>query len=298
MIANTSSSDLHKLFNNSLVQVVAILLIAYLMQRVSHTFIERLVRRAVKADRFESKIDKIKREDTVIQIARKMVSFVLWATVLLVVLSLLGINLAALATGAGVFGVVFGLGAQNTIKDYLAGFYILTENQYRVGDIVTLSGGTTTQLGTSGVVEEISLRITKLRDLDGTLNIVRNGEAGIITNRTSKYSSVVVDLGVDYKSDIDVVEAVINQVGIDMLADERYTSLITEPIKFLRVEQFTDSGVTVRSLGRVRPASQWEIAGDFRRRVKKALEKADIAMAMQQRMVHTASSHYKTRSNT
>jgi small-conductance mechanosensitive channel len=291
MISNTS--DLHKLLHNSMVQVIAILLMAYLIQRISHTFIERLVRRAVKADRYESKTDKVKREDTVIQIARKAVSFILWSTVLLVVLSLVGINLAALATGAGVFGVVFGLGAQNTIKDYLAGFYILTENQYRVGDIVTLSGGTTTQLGTSGVVEEISLRITKLRDLDGTLNIVRNGEAGIITNRTSKYSSVVVDFGVDYKSDIDVVEAVINQVGLDMLRDERYTALITEPIKFLRVEQFTDSGVTIRSLGRVRPAAQWEIAGDFRRRVKKALEAAGIGMAMQQRMLHESGVHYK-----
>lgn len=182
-------------------------------------------------------------------------------------------------------GIIIGLGAQATIRDYLAGISILAENQYRVGDIITLSGGTTGD-GASGVVEEITLRITKLRDLDGTLNIVRNSDASVITNRTYKYSSVVIDVGVAYDSDIDAVERVMNAVGDELLNDPIFGVDIVEQIKFLRVNEFGESAILVKAVGKVQPARQWEIGGEYRRRLLKAFTAEDIVIAFPQLDLH------------
>jgi small-conductance mechanosensitive channel len=275
----------HDFFSNPLVQIIITIAAASFLQLISQNFIERIVRRAVLADRFETKLDEKKREDTVIGIFHRVFVTLVWLIAVLTVLTILNVNVAAFLTGAGLFGVIVGLGAQNTIKDYLAGMYILTENQYRVGDIVTLSGGTTSQLGASGVVEEITLRITRLRDLDGNINIVRNGEAGVITNKSFRFSSVVISIMVDYESDLDKVENVINAVGVDMLRDESLNALIIEPVKFFRVEDFTDSGVNIQCLGKVKPGQQWEVASRFRRALKSAFDAADVDLAVPHRIV-------------
>ena len=180
--------------------------------------------------------------------------------------------------------MIHGTRPQALLRGSTVGCPIFIDNPYRVGDISTLSGGTI-GIGTSGLVEEITLRITKLRDLDGTLNIVRNGEASVITNRTYKYSSVVLDVGVAYDSDIDVVERVMNAVGKDMLKDAELGSKINEPIAFVRVDQFAASSVVVKAVGKVTPAAQWEIAGEYRRRLLKAFAKAGIEIALPQVIV-------------
>ena len=277
----------HDFFHNPIVRCLLVILVTLLLQMFSRQIIERIVRRVVSQHRFENKNDEKKREDTIITVLRTGINVLLWFVAILVVLDALGVNLAAAATGAGVFGVVIGLGAQSTIKDFLAGIFILLENQYRVGDIVTLSGGTT-GTGVSGVVEEITLRITKLRDLDGTLNVVRNGEASIITNRTFEYSSVVVDVTVVYDTDVDAVEKVMDAVGLDIAGREQWQSLIVQPIKFLRIDSFGDSGVVARAVGRVAPASQWDIAGAYRRELLKAFRKAGVHVALPQVVVHQA----------
>ena len=285
---NISNELVTRILNYELTQIIITVLIGLLLQSLSKSFIERLVRRTVLTDRYESKIDERKREDTIIIISQRAFVVLLWIVMVSIVLSLAHVNVATLLTGAGLFSVVIGLGAQNTIKDFLAGIFILGENQYRVGDIVTLSGGTTSAIGTSGTVEEITLRITKLRDLDGTLNIVRNGEAGIITNRTFKYSSVVIDITVAYESKVEHVEEVINRVGMEMLEQKDWNKLIIEPIHFLRVDAFTEAGVLVKSLGKVHPAAQWDVAGEYRRRIKAAFDAEKIQFAVPKRdiLVH------------
>jgi len=147
--------------------------------------------------------------------------------------------------------VVLGLGAQSTIKSYLAGLFIILENQYRVGDIITLNG-LGIQDGVSGVVEDISIRITKLRDLDGNLHIVSNGTAQVITNRTFQYAKVNIDVPVSYDADIDKVQKVIDETGTAMASDEAWQKLILEPIKFLRVDSFNDF-----SVGRCAVGCRW-----------------------------------------
>jgi len=277
--------DTH-ILHNPVIRSVLTLVVAVVLQMVAARVVERIVRRLVSRHRFEHKADEKKREDTIIHILRTLANVVIWILAALVILATLGVNLAALATGAGLFGVIIGLGAQSTIKDFLAGLFILMENQYRVGDIVTLSGGST-GLGTAGVVEDINLRITKLRALDGTLNVVRNGEASIIANMTYQYSSVVVDVVVGYDSSIDTVEKVMNEVGLQVAGDDRFKSVTTEAIQFLRIDSFTPDGVTARAVGKVAPAAQWEIAGEYRRQLLAAFRKHGLKMALPQRVVHT-----------
>lgn len=273
------------LFEQPVLRIMAVIGVILLVQMVAGGVITQIVRRVVRAEGRETKVDEKKREDTFIAIIRTGLAVLLWFVGTLIILDTLGVNLAALATGAGIFGIIIGLGAQSTIRDILAGIFILLENQYRVGDIVTVSGGTT-GIGTSGVVEEISLRITKLRDLDGTLNIVRNGEASIITNRTFKYSSVVVDVTVTYESDIDKVEQLMNKVGLKVAGDEKWAKLTIEPIQFLRIDAFNESGAVARAVGKVSPASQWDIAGAYRRELLEALSHGSVQVGLPQVVVH------------
>ncbi|HCH35014.1 MAG: MscS Mechanosensitive ion channel [Candidatus Saccharibacteria bacterium GW2011_GWC2_48_9] len=275
------------LLDNRLIHTALILLGALLVKRVSNMITDRIVRRAVKSHYHSTALEERKREDTISSVFGTLTGIIIWVVAIGAIASVFDINFTAIAASLGFLGVVIGLGAQTTIRDYVAGMFILIENQYRVGDIVTLSGGTTGQLGTSGVVEDITLRITKLRDLDGTLNIVRNGEASIITNRTYQYSSVVIDINVAYDSDIDKVEAVMNRVGKEMLDDQTLAPLISQPIEFLRVDTFGESGVIVKALGTVQPAEQWTIAGEYRRRILKAFKKEHIEIPLPQIVVRS-----------
>lgn len=260
---------------NPVIQIIFIILITILLHRASGKIIMQFLERTNRIHPNESKSDQKKRIDTVGNIFGAAAGLVIWLIAVSMILAVLHFNIASLATGAGFFGIVIGIGAQATIRDYLAGIAILLENQYRVGDVVTLRGGTT-GLGVTGIVEQLTLRITKLRDLDGTLNIVRNGDASIITNRTFGFSSVVLDIDVAYNSDIDAVERIMNIVGKEMLNDKKLKDEIREPVHFLRVEGFAESSIVVKAVGKVTPAMQWEVEGEYRRRLLKAFKKEGI----------------------
>lgn len=276
-----------EILKNQFIQSIIVIIIAIVVKKVIDPIISHVVRRIIKSHKYATKLEERKREDTISRIFGTLAGIIIWIIAIGSIASIYNLNLAAIGASLGFLGVVIGLGAQTTIRDYVAGIFILVENQYRVGDIVTLSGGTTGQMGTSGVVEEISLRITKLRDLDGTLNIVRNGEASIITNRTFQYSSVVIDINVAYGSDIDHVEKIMNKVGKDMLKNEDMAKVISDPIQFLRVENFIDSAIVVKALGTVQPAEQWTVAGEYRRLLLKAFADERITIPLPQIVVHT-----------
>lgn len=272
-------------FSHPLTQIILTLVIAYVLHYFIGKFFKSFVHRIMLRHKFETLADREKQEKTVARVFQTTASVLVWLIAAGVILSILHFDLAQVAAGAGFLGIIIGLGAQATIRDYLAGIFILIEGQYRVGDIVTLNGGGVNQ-PTSGVIEDITLRITKLRDLDGTLNIIRNGEASIVTNRTFEYSSVVIDIGVTYDSDIDKVEKIMNSVGTDILHEPTFTTDIKEPIQFLRVNEFAQSSVIVRALGKVAPAKQWEIAGEYRRRILPAFKKAGIQIALPHIVIH------------
>lgn len=270
-------------FENTFIQIAGILLAILVLQMVASFLVRVIVMRLTPSKKFESKEDETKREDTLINIFRTAVAVVIWTVGTLLILAQAGVNLAALATGAGLIGIVIGFGAQSTIKDFLAGLFIILENQYRVGDIVSLNVAGTE---VAGVVESISIRITRLRDLDGNLHVVQNGSAIAVSNLSLGFANVNVDVGVSYETDIDKVEKVINEVGDKMSQDEKWRDDILEPIQYLRVDSFGDSAVNIKSLGKVRPGMQWDVAGEFRRRLKKAFERHGIEIPLPQIVMH------------
>jgi len=184
-------------------------------------------------------------------------------------LSELGINITPLLAGAGVLGVAIGFGAQNLIRDFLSGLFIFLEDQFNQGDVVEIAGR-------SGVVEEINLRRTVLRDLDGILHIIPNGEITISSNYTRDWARVKLDVPVAYGEDLDRVIAVINRVGKELAADKEFGPKIKTPPQVLRVQNFGDSGIDIRILGDVKPMEQWTVTGELRKRIKKTFDQEGI----------------------
>lgn len=267
-------------FEHELLQILFIILVALLLQLITRRYIDRLVQKAVHAHHYASRVVERQRVQTLVGVMRTISAVVIWLVALILILAVLDVNIAALLTGAGLAGIVLAYAAQDTIKDVLAGMFILLENQYRIGDVVEISGK-------AGVVEDISLRVTRLRDLDGNLHILPNGHTDGVTNMTETYSNVNLNIGVSYDTDLDKVTRVINQTGTKMAEDPEWKEDITEPIAFLRVDSFDDSAVTVKALGKVAPGKQWGIAGEFRLRLKAAFEKNDIQIPFPQRTIHT-----------
>lgn len=271
--------------DNSLVQVAIIIVVAAVLHLVVRSFIGRIVKRAVPSHKFKRKEDEEKREKTLIAVFRTVSAVLIWGAVPFIILWNLQVDVTALVTGAGLLGIVIGFGAQSTIKDFLAGIFVLIENQYRVGDIVTLRVGGVELIGT---VEDITIRITRLRDLDGHLHIAQNGSVTSVTNLSFDFANVNVDVRVALDSDLEKVKKVMNEVGESMAQDEEWKDYIAEPIQFLRVDGFEDFGVRIKALGKVEPAKQWSVAGEFRHRVKVAFAQNGIIIPYPQMVVHQA----------
>ena len=172
-------------------------------------------------------------------------------------------------TGASVLGVAVGFGAQSLVKDVIAGLFIIMENQFRKGDVIKIAGE-------SGVVEEINLRRTILRDMDGVYHVVPNGEIRVASNFTKQFSRVNMNISVAYETDLDKAIAVINRVGQEMAEDPKWASFIVSPPKAIRVDNLGESGIDIRILGDTKPSAQWDVTGELKLRLKKAFDKEGI----------------------
>lgn len=268
--------------NIDVLLIILVLVLAYFFSLMSRRVVTRIIRRTIRPQDFKSKRDEEQREETLISILTTAVHVVIWTAAILTVLAMIGVNIGPLLAGAGIAGVALGFGAQTMVKDFLAGLFILGENQYRVGDVLQVNQTV------SGVVEKITLRMTKLRDLDGNVHYIPNGEITIATNMTMEYAQVVVDVGVSYDSDIDKVEAVIDAVGESIYEDEAWRGVALEAPYMLRVDSFDDSAITVRIVCKTAPIRQWEVKSEILRRLKKAFDKEGIVIPFPQRVIHTA----------
>jgi small-conductance mechanosensitive channel len=179
------------------------------------------------------------------------------------------VNITPALAGAGVVGVAVGLGAQGLIKDLIAGFFIVMENQYRVGDIVNIAG-------IGGLVEDINLRRTVVRDMNGVVHTVPNSEIKVASNLTKEYSRVNLDISVSYETDLDHATKVINRVCKELADDPKWASMIIKTPQVLRVEKLGDSGIDLKIFGDTRPTRQWDVASEIRKRVKKAFDQEGI----------------------
>lgn len=268
--------DISLIIENRFVRALLVVIIILVVQLLLRVPIENLVRRIIRSHKYSSAEEEKKREETLIHVFRTGSAVILWIIGFIVILYQLEVNVAGLLTGAGLVGVLVGFGAQNTVRDFLAGVFIIMENQYRVGDIVKFSAGGGN--GVSGVVEDITVRITKLRDLDGNLHIVSNGSIGVVTNMTFQYANVNIDIPVSYEADIKKVHRILDKVGIELAGDEEWGKYITQAVQFLRVDSFGESTVMVKALGKVHAGMQWDVAGEYRRRLMLAFEKEGTAI--------------------
>ena len=246
-----------------LVLIVVGLLIA---QKAAGLIISRILDGVARR---KEDVEYQKRTDTLKSVVRYLVSSVLFAIAVMMILGQLGIEIGPILAAAGVVGLAVGFGAQNLVKDVLGGFFILLEDQIRVGDVVDVSGH-------SGVVEQISLRMVTLRDLAGNVHYVRNGLIDVVTNMTKEYSRYVFDIGVAYREDVDEVMKVVQQLDKELREDPEFGDDILAPIEILGVDQFADSAVVIKARTTTRPIQQWRIGREFNRRMKRRFDELGI----------------------
>jgi len=219
-----------------------------------------------------------KRVDTLGGVIANVLTIIVSGMAGLMILSELGIDIVPLLTGAGLIGLAFGFGAQNTVRDFLAGFFILMENQYRKGDVVKIAG-------VAGLVENVNLRRTILRDLDGIVHSIPNGEVSVASNYTLGFSRVNLNIGVSYDTNLEKAIKVLNDVGKDLASDKKFKHLIVKPPEVLGVDNFGESSIDIKILGETKPIKQWDVMRELRKRIKIAFDKNNIEIPFPHRVI-------------
>lgn len=260
------------------VRILMIAVGAYILNYIGKRFIEKGVRIAIVPDEDSIGDSEKRREDTLIRIFTWTWTITLMVVATMMILDETGIAIGPILAGAGIVGIAIGFGAQYLIRDIITGFFIILENQYRIGDFVKFDA-------TGGNVEDISLRVTTLRDLDGTVHHIPHGEIKRVSNFSKKFARINLNIAVTYDSELDKVIEVINKTGQTLTDDPEWKPFIFTPPKFMRVEDFSDNGIIIKVLGEVNPHKRIELSGEFRRRIKQAFDDAGIDMPYTQRFI-------------
>ena len=261
------------------IKILFITIGTYILNRFLKHTIEKIVRTAVVSDKYLSKEAEEKREDTLIRIFTWSSRIIILFITTLMILQEFGIPIGPILAGAGIIGIAVGFGGQYFIKDIISGFFFILENQYRVGDVVNFDG-------TGGLVEDISLRMTTLRDLDGTVYHIPHGEIKKVANLSKDFARINLNIGIAYAANLDHVIKIVNKVGDELSQDPQWKEFIIKPPQFLRVDDFADSSIVIKILGETQPLKQWEITGELRKRIKIAFDNEGIEIPFPQRVVH------------
>ena len=222
--------------------------------------------------------EQAKRSQTLASVLVKTVEITAFLLAAIIALGEAGFQLGPLIAGAGVVGLAIGFGAQTLVRDVLGGIFILFENQYAEGDVVRIAG-------IGGSVQRVNLRRTILRDIDGIVHTIPNGEVRVSSNLTRSFARVNLNVSVGYGEDLDRVRDVIDAVGAELAADPEWGEKILEAPAVLRVNAFEDSGVQLKILGTVRPMMQWEVTGELRKRIKQAFDREGIEIPFPHRVM-------------
>jgi moderate conductance mechanosensitive channel len=261
-------------------QIIFIVAIAWLLKMIAKRSIRRIVKTAVTLDKHHVMEDgEIKRMNTLVRIFSWTMNTIIVVIAAMMVMQEFGVKIAPLLGTAGIVGVAIGFGGQYLVKDLITGFFIIFENQYRIGDVITIEG-------ISGTVEDISLRVTTLRDMNGTVHYIPHGEVKKVSNSAKQYGKVNFNVSVAYEASIDHVREVINQIGNDLANDPAWKDLINVAPQFLRVDSLDESAVSIKIVGETKPLKQWEVAGELRKRIKEGFDKAGISIPYPQQVVH------------
>lgn len=251
-------------------RILLIIAISVAIYYTLRHFVPLLIRRAVsRTMEGKPETEVKKRIDTLSNVFIEVGIVFVGIVALFTIASELGINIAPALAGLGIAGIAVGFGAQSLVKDIFNGILILLEDHYTIGDVVKVAG-------IGGLVEDISLRRTVLRDLDGIVHSIPNGEIGIASNYTKEWSRVNMNVSVGYGEDLDHVIEVINRVGKEMAEDPNWAPRILKAPTVLRVDEFEDSGIAIKILGETKPLTQWDVMGELRMRLKKAFDQEGI----------------------
>jgi len=252
-------------------RLMVILVLSLVVLRIVRSILNHLEEHLVKQGRLEGENadEAEKRVRTVINLLRQASLIAVLLITVLMLLKEIGVEIGPVIASAGIVGLAVGFGAQNLVKDVISGFFMILENQIRVGDVAVLNG-------TGGLVEAIKFRTTVLRDLGGVVHVFPNGSITTISNLTLGWSAYVFDIGVAYKEDTDRVIAVMREVGRKMKEDETIGNSMLEEPEIFGVDKFDDSAVMIKGRVRTKPIKQWEVGREFLRRVKQAFDEENI----------------------
>jgi small conductance mechanosensitive channel len=251
-------------------RLILIILGAYFVTRVIHFLIARLpFLSAPRGGSLRERVEREKRVTTISSMLGWVTSVVVLGIAALIILREFDVDITPILTGGAIVGVAVGFGAQHLVRDVIGGFFLILEDQVRVGDVAVINGK-------SGLVEAIRLRTIVLRDFDGTVHVIPNGAITELSNRTKDYSYYVIELGVAYKEDVDRVMGTLREIGNQLESDADFRDWILEPLEVVGVDAFADSAVVIKMRIKTVPRQQWVVGRELRRRIKKTFDERGI----------------------
>lgn len=259
------------------VRVLGIWLLAWVALRTVKLAAWRIERSVDDGDESVTTLRE-KRGRTISQLLRSVGRMAIVSVAVLLTFNVF-INIAPILAGAGILGLAISFGAQSLVRDIISGFFILLEDQFAVGDVIEAAGK-------SGVVERMTLRVAVLRDLDGTMHVIPNGELKVVSNKTRGWARAVVDIAVPYTEDVDRILSIVRDEAAQFSTDKTWGLQLDGPVEMLGVEELRDNSVVIRSLLKTQPGSQWNVAREFRRRLINRFSREAVETPFQQRRVH------------
>ncbi len=252
-------------------RILLVLVLAWLGMVILRKILSQFEQRLLKQSKIkgEPPSESEKRVETVIRLIRQAVLIVLWVTTILIILKEIGIDVGPILASAGIVGLAVGFGAQNLVRDVISGFFIILENQVRVGDVAIVNG-------TGGLVERVNFRTIILRDLGGVVHIFPNGTITTLSNLTNDWSAYVFNIGIAYKENTDKVIEIMKSVGSEMKQDENVGSFMLDEPEIFGVDKFDDSAVVIKGRIKTKPIRQWQVGREYLRRIKLAFDDVGI----------------------
>ena len=268
-------------FLQTSLRILLVVVAAYVGIRILRVALGRLEIILIKATESSEIVPgaAAQRVRTLTNVLRTIVVGLIWFVATLTVLGQIGVNIGPILAGAGVVGLAVGFGAQNLVKDLVSGFFLILENQVRVGDVAIING-------TGGLVEAITFRTIVLRDLSAVVHVFPNGSINTLSNVSKDWSAYVMDVGVAYKEDTDRVVEVMRRVGAELRGDSKFGAAMIDDIEVFGVDQFADSAVIIKGRLKTMPLQQWNVGREYRRRLKKAFDAAGIEIPFPHRTLY------------
>ena len=250
-----------------------------LLRKVEKTLLERMrPEDAIQAE------EGTKRIETLIRLLRQASTIVIGVVVLLLALREIGLDITPILASAGIVGLAVGFGAQNLVRDVITGFFMILEDQVRVGDVAIVNG-------TAGVVERVGLRTIVLRDGEGVVHNFPNGGISTLANKTTGWSGYIAEIGVGYNEDVDRVIDILRETGMKLREDPAFGPLMIEDIEVWGLDNFADSALVFKLRLKTLPGKQFDVGREYRRRLKIAFDKAGVEIPFPQQVVHVSSDH-------